>query len=135
MDTVVFTAVSASAKYFSVGDKVTLLVGDEECETVVVTPEEMGVTELPPLETAYLRPLNPKPMSDGAYGIATITMDSRKDVLYVDESLVMNGGDRDYVYLLDENGLRITRDVQTGLEANGYVEIISGLTQEDKIVK
>ncbi len=74
-------------------------------------------------------------MGNNTYGTATVVLDSRKDVLYVDRTLVMSADDRKYVYVLDESGLRVSRDVTTGLEAKGYVEITSGLSEGEMVVE
>ena len=56
------------------------------------------------------------------------------DVLFIPASTLHRHGDRSFVYVLS-NGVRAVRDVVPGLESGGYVEIVSGLTEGDLIVR
>lgn len=39
-----------------------------------------------------------------------------------------------FVYVQDENGLRAMAEVETGFEADGFVEILSGLEEGDAVI-
>ena len=56
------------------------------------------------------------------------------DVLFIPASTLHRHDDRSFVYVLS-NGVRAVRDVVSGLESGGYVEIVSGLAEGDLIVR
>ena len=36
--------------------------------------------------------------------------------------------------MLDENGLKVLREVVTGLESDDYIEVVSGLAEGDSVI-
>ena len=73
-------------------------------------------------------------LADGDRGAVTLELDRREDVLYVNASAVKHMDDKRFVYVQDENGLRAMAEVETGFEAGGFVEILSGLEEGDAVI-
>ena len=137
LDTVVFTVKGADAQYFPAGAQATVTVGKKEYPVQAVDGAEFGIEEAGEEDEsmAYLQLLAPDPtLEDGASGSIHITLDERRDVLYVDKDAIKSAGGNTFVYMLDENGLRTRRDVVTGLKADDHVEIISGLTEGESVI-
>lgn len=70
----------------------------------------------------------------GTRGIITVVIDTRQAVLSVPTGAVHSGDNRYYVYIEDEDGNLKTTWIEPGLFGNDYVEIISGLSEGDKVV-
>ena len=58
----------------------------------------------------------------------------RENVLSIPKKTVHYAGEDAYVYVLDEEGMRDVRWVETGIEGDGKVEILSGLDEGDKVI-
>lgn len=136
LDTVVFTVKGEDAQYFPVGTQVTVLCEKKEFPAKAVEPAELGLTQKEgDEEIAYLQLLHPDPtLENGVSGSVQITLDQREDVLYVRKDAIKAAEGAQFVYMLDENGLRILQEVTTGLESGDYVEILSGLVEGDSVV-
>lgn len=67
-------------------------------------------------------------------GTFSIILGEKKDALYVPASAVTTINDEVIVYYEDEDGVRNVKPVETGLEANGKIEIVSGLKEGDTII-
>ncbi len=70
----------------------------------------------------------------GDHGLITVVEDSREDVLMLPVGAVKNAGDKNYVYVQGENDVREARWVETGLYGDSMVEILSGLTEGEKVI-
>lgn len=137
MDTNVFTVSGEDAQYFTVGMQVSILCGKTEYTAEVVEASAFGLAKPQQGDepVAYLRLSQPDPtLEDGKRGRIELTLDQRKDVLYVDKSAIKTANGEQLVYMLDENGLRTMQKVVTGLTNNDYAEIISGLKEGDRVI-
>jgi len=74
-------------------------------------------------------------LSSGATVSYVLTMDKREDVLSISKNALHSMDDEYYVYYVDENGLRQMKTVEVGLVGNAYVEIVSGLTDGEQIIR
>lgn len=63
----------------------------------------------------------------------TIFLDTRKNVLTVPNSAIKRARGNKFVYLF-ENGQPIEREIKVGWKNNGYTEIISGLSEGEKVI-
>ena len=63
-----------------------------------------------------------------------MVLDTRQDVLMVPASAVTNLKDYTVVYYQDEEGMKNYKIVEVGMEADGMVEIIAGLTEGECII-
>lgn len=68
-------------------------------------------------------------------GKISIITDEAEHVLCVDRYAVHTSGERYYVYLLDEDGVRRMQFVETGLWGAELVEIRSGLTEGSYVIR
>ena len=64
-----------------------------------------------------------------------LELDSRKDVLILPEKAISFVDEKPIVYCLAETGILEIRYIEIGLTANGYVEILSGLTEGDTVIQ
>jgi hypothetical protein len=116
---------------------VTLICNKTEMTAVSVEPSVLGIMETQEREEpiAYLKLDQPDPsLEDGDKGDISITVDSRTDVLYVTKDAVKTAEGKQFVYVLDENGLKAMQPVTVGLDNGKYVEIISGLSEGDSVI-
>lgn len=101
----------------------------KEYTVVPVNPEKWG-------ERIYFRLLeeeyDPNVIKSGKI---TVITDQAEHVLCVDKEAIHTSGDRYYVYLLDEEGIRRMRFVETGLWGVDLVEIREGLEEGEYVIK
>ena len=119
---------------FPEGRTVEVVIGLEKqvylCTVVGVQAGEDGAEG-----EVYLKPDDAAAaLADGDRGAVTLELDRREDVLYVNASAVKRMDDKRFVYVQDENGLRAMAEVETGFEAGGFVEILSGLEEGDAVI-
>ena len=104
------------------------------------TAEELGVDEEPMNEKSvrtrvYFAPLVPSVnLSEGATGKFTTVVASADDTLYVPLNCVAEADGEPCVYVLDEAGLKTVRPVTVGLTTARSCEILSGLSEGDRVV-
>ena len=118
------------------GSMVTIVCDNGEHEAQVAEVTEGGGGK----KSATFRLLTPDPtLQAGTKGKITVITERRDDVLYLPVTTVKNtnttGNNVYYVYCLDENGLRYTKIVETGLSAGGIVEIVSGLEEGEMVLR
>ena len=68
-------------------------------------------------------------------GKISIITEEAEEVLCVDRTAIHTSEERYYVYLLDEEGIRRMRFVETGLWGSDLVEIRSGLEEGDYVIR
>lgn len=66
-------------------------------------------------------------IAENTTGSIIVELGKKENVLSVPKAAVHRAGDKVYVYVVDEDGYRRYREVQTGLEGDTRIEIISGL--------
>ena len=132
LSTTVFTVTGENAKHFTPGEEVLLTCQDKELAAYVADPAEFDAGDK---QVAYLKLKQPEPsLQKGDSGTIRLTLDQRLDVLYVDTNAIETAGEETFVYILDENGLRVARTVTTGLTVNGFTEITEGLSEGDIVI-
>lgn len=127
---------------FTVGEKYTVTVGDTDYEAVAVEADELdfepesrdnkGTYE----EKVYLM-LTGEDLffeSESFRGEVHLVLDSRQDVMWLPAKAVVTIGGQPMVYYQDETGLRSAKAIETGLEADNGIEIISGLEVGDEVI-
>ena len=137
LDTVVFTVKGEDAGYFPVGTQATVLCEKKEYPAQSVDPSVLGLAEQQEGDEpmAYLQLLQPDPtLENGVSGTIEVILDQREDVLYVPRDAIKAAEGAKFVYMLDENGLRVLREIATGLEDGEYVEILSGREEGDSVI-
>jgi len=159
-----FVVQGESAELMNPGDRFEMTLANEIYLMEVIDPEEFGfVRDINPggegLAEAFLvavyalaedtdDPDDPD-ASAGWMGAATwytprqefdsrgrihMPLEEVLDVLHIPGSALHENEERRFVYVL-ENGLRAIRDVETGLEGGGLVEITSGLIEGDLVIQ
>ncbi len=136
MSTAAFTVKREHAEYFPMGSEVIITCGKKEYKATVVEPEELGIMEEKTEDSPiYLKMDQPDPtLEDGDRGKLYITLEHRPDTVYVHKKAIRSMDGKRFVYMLNEEGLRISKDVTTGLESGDYIEILSGLEAGDSVI-
>ena len=129
------TSVPELAGYFHEGETVTMTLSyGKTAGDYVLMPAHMDKWG----ETQYFS------VFDGAYetgievgtsGTIRLLTDSREQVLNVPVSAINSADGREYVYVLDQDGQRQVRWVETGLHGDDTVEILSGLEEGEKVIR
>lgn len=70
----------------------------------------------------------------GVRGTLQVVEDSREKVLAVPSASVLKAGDKYYVYVLGDDDMREVRWIETGLFGDDKVEVLSGLTEGEKVI-
>ena len=70
----------------------------------------------------------------GNYGNLTIVLDKKEQVLTVSTAAIHNAGDKWYVYIVNDSGVREVKWVEIGLRSNDIAEVVSGLEEGEKVV-
>ena len=128
----VFIVSGDDATYLKPGDAVSIMLSNDSREATVVDAAELGLE--PSDRLAYIR-LNETAfdIKERASGSITIELDRRDDVLYVPRSAVKSANGKSIVYMLNDDGIKTMREIETGFQADGKVEIISGLDLGDQV--
>lgn len=70
----------------------------------------------------------------GTRGNITVILDEREDALCISPKALHSSDGENYVYVLDEDGSCRTAWVEIGMRTQSEVEILSGLTEGDKVI-
>lgn len=134
MQTTVFTVEGKGAEYFRVGETMNLVCQKKNYEATVVEAAELGLEETDE-QIVYLKLKQPDPtLEEGVSGSVEVILAERRDVCYVEKKAIRTTGDQSFVYMLDEDGLRIMRDVTLGLVSGVYVEVVDGLEEGELVL-
>jgi len=135
LDTNVFVIEGEQAKYFEVGEAVSITCFQKEYAAKVVDASELGIDNQEGDEVAYLKLDMPDlELEDGVTGRIQLILEHKENVLYIDKKLVKTANGESFVYVMDENGLRTMQPVTTGLETSEYIEIVDGLKEGDLVI-
>jgi len=123
-------------EHMSIGDIFTLTINQVPHEAIVADPYELGIDRantrghevyLVLLDEEAVLPSRPSATLRFEFDVA-------RDVVYVPVHAVHRTGGREFVYILNEQGIRTIRDVEIGLRSNTAFEIKNGLNEGDVIV-
>jgi len=124
------------AESMKLGDRFEMSIGDEEHLMEVIDPDEYGIDVNIQPPYAFLTFVNTPPETiPETTGVVHIPLGKVNNVLYIPVSVLRRTNERTFVYVLDNNGLRSVRDVVTGFEGDGYIEIVSGLSEGEQVVR
>ena len=70
----------------------------------------------------------------GTKGVINIILDSNQDALYINKAALHTAGDKYYVYVSNDEGLRSIQYVEIGIQSDEAVEIVSGLEEGDYVI-
>ena len=131
--TSVFTVGGESAGLFTIGDEIEITISNTTYTAKVVAPEELGAENR--VGYAFIRLDEYLPtLKDNAYGSITVILDTRTAVLTLPSSAVKLANGQSIVYYLNADGVRMTKNVETGLSANGRIEITAGLAAGEQVI-
>lgn len=134
----VFSAETLNYALLETGTEVSILSKKEYLSAVTVSAEELSLEEAfskTGKKTVYFRLLAPNAdLESGDRGTLTLTVAVAEDVLFIDKDALHTVDGRNFVYQMDENGLKTMVDVEIGLVSNNYVEIRSGLSEGDNVI-
>lgn len=71
----------------------------------------------------------------GTSGTITATIDKRENVLRMPREALYEADGKSYTYTLDDDGMKQVRFIEIGLVGDSYVEILSGLSEAEKVIK
>lgn len=129
MDQVMFLVKGNTASYFPIGTKVEISVGKS-----IYTAESVEYSDSD-TQTACLKPVQNDPsLKDGDQGTIQVILEERKNTLYVDTNAVKTMDGQNFVYVLDEQDMRIRKNVVTGITGDGVTEILEGLSEGDSVI-
>ena len=78
---------------------------------------------------------NAESLEAGTKGEMTVVTAEHKNVLCLPSNCVRSAGDSNYVYVVNDEGLKEVVWVEVGLSGNGKTEILSGLNEGDSVIK
>lgn len=122
----------SEAVYFTAGQKVVLKNNNGmEYKAVLLSEEEAPDTSHLYFELEEMD----FEIAVGTKASITIVLEEQKNVLALPRLAVHYAGNQYYVFVEDENGLRMTRDITVGLQGNTLYEITSGLSEGDIVIR
>lgn len=77
---------------------------------------------------------NEDKMKSGMFAEVSIDTFSKNEVLCIPIQAVVPKGARSMVYTIDENMRAVSKEVETGISSDKYIEILSGLVQGQELV-
>ena len=125
-------------QYLEFGQTYELLVGQGESQKIVeVTPMEKEETEYEDVaDEMYFAIQTPDmKLETGVQGIIWITLEEKKDVLYVPNEVLHTSGGKTYVYTMSDNGIRNINYVTTGVSDREKTEIVEGLSEGQYVLQ
>lgn len=132
MNSTAFIVTGSNATIFPVGTKVMITYSGTEHPAVSVKMVEKTAGKE---AEAHLVLEQPDPLlKSGDSGSVRLVMEFREDVLYVESKAIQSTGESKFVYVLDENGFKMRKDVTCGMEGDRYTEIVDGLSEGDRVV-
>lgn len=122
------------ASYFTDGEIVEMKIaygdGKGDYELLPLNMDEWGESQY----FSIVSGLNMDELSKDSKGDITIITNKRENVLCIPASCVRLAGEDSYVYVLDENGMRSVRWIETGVKGDGKIEVTKGLDEGDKVI-
>lgn len=135
MDSTAFVVKGDNAEYFELGDEVIITKSKKQYEAVCVDASLFGLADDGKEKKAYFQLLQPDPtLESGNTGQIEVITEFSEDVLYVNKKAIKTAGGKQFVYVLNEDGLRETKDVTVGKEFGNVIEVFSGLQEGDSVL-
>ena len=132
-----YVKATAETTPVNVGDSVTINIGEDSYEGVI-TANPKSAQEAGENDYKYIAADFSGTLPSFAYlgSIADIVYVSsvKENAVVIPKHLVKTDGDRTYVQVLDENDEKKEVDVVTGINNATEIEIVSGLSEGDRVV-
>lgn len=118
--------------YLQEGQEYTIVCGLGKAQReYTVVPENMDKWG----ELVYFRLLDEDyDPNNVVLGKITLVIDQKEDALCLNDDAIHSSGEEYYVYTLDENNVRRMQFVEVGLWGDGILEIVSGLSEGDRVI-
>lgn len=126
-----FTA-QTEGVYFSVGDTVEINYDDAEHDATVLETTE---TENKKVTVRFQMSVPDPSLNTGKQGTILLVTDTRKNVLLLPTKAIVSLQNAKLVYYVDEDGIKNSKVVTTGLEVDGKVEILDGLEEGELVIQ
>jgi len=129
----VFFVSGWETRYLIPGEIHTVTINWEPFDAIVIDPDVWGldVDEDQAFLVIYGDDMAYFPTR--AFASLQLILEEVEDVISVPFEALHTVGERDFVYIM-ENGLRMLRDVEIGMEGNAGVEIVRGLFEGEVVV-
>lgn len=136
-DTMVFITDGTNSELFNTGQKVDITVSGVVYPGTVINPEDLMSRESlnNDNKVVYLEvETDANQLHNNDPGEITLILNELKNILYLPATAVHDDNGKSIVYVEDEGGFKSIKEVETGLEADRKVEIISGLNEGDSVI-
>lgn len=135
MNTLAFVVSGDSAEYFPVGTKTVVECDGMEYKVEAVEATQLGLPEPEEgTQIAYLHLLQNAVLENGDSGKVEVILEESRDTLYIEKEAIHTMNGKHFVYMLNEDGLRMMQDVTVGIVSGGYIEIKKGLSEGDSVI-
>ena len=127
----IFSVIGRESRYLIPGDVHTIFINQEPYEAIVIDQEAWGIpyVENQALLAFYDGGLYHFP--ERTFISLHLVLEEVIDVINVPREALHRVSGRYFVFVIGEDGLRVMRDVVTGMVGNNGIEIISGLSEGD----
>ena len=138
-DALIFTSKEVEKKtYLEAGKTYEVVVGKGESqktvEVALMEETETGTEAV--VEELYFAIQTPDlKLETVAQGVIWITLEEKKDVLYVPNNVLHTSGGKTYVYTMSDNGIRNINYVTTGVSDREKTEIVEGLSEGQYVLQ
>ena len=121
------------SRYLIQGDIHVVMVNREPFEAVVIDPYEWNIGSRGENQAFMMVYGEGVYFPERTFATMQLVLEEVVDVLYVPFSAVHRVYEREFVYIM-EDGLRVMRDIETGLEGNYGIEVVRGLSEGEIVV-
>lgn len=123
------------SKYFTEGETVPMRIitgsGKGDYELIPDAMNEWGETQ----KFRIFSGDNAEELEAGVKGEIVFPVEKKENVLCLPKECIYKAGSDSYVYVLDDEGMRQVKWIETGLEGDEKVEIKSGLEDGEKVIR
>lgn len=127
--------------YFKKGETYNATILGKEKVLTVVDATEVGATKFPdPTEEGasarvyFTLEEEGLLLYSGIPGTLEVVLDERKNVLYIPSNAVNLVNGEEIVYVENADGIRSIHSITTGLDTGYFVEVVDGLSLDDKVI-
>lgn len=129
LDSALFIGKAEDADYFTPGEAVELVIQDAAYPAHVAP-----ASSWPDAKPAFLLDTFLPTLKGGETAVISLVTDERKGVLLLPTNAIETANGESIVYVLDENGVKTSKPVQTGLATAEQTEIVEGLAEGDVVL-
>lgn len=133
--TSLFRVTGSNAEKFKLGDKTEIIYDEAVYKAEVINPAGIVSEKNLKKDAVYMRAEGlPNDIAEGSSGRIYNLIDKAENVLYLPKSAVSTANGKSFVYVYEDE-IKQRREVETGFATNTVVEIKSGLSEGELIVK